>query len=59
MANKHVRDIEIEHQFRIAVVSRGNITFVPQPDTMLQPGDVVMAAVKDEAFAEVERYMEG
>lgn len=59
VANKHVRDIEIEHQFRIAVVSRGSITFVPQPDTMLQPGDVIMGAVKGEAFSRVERYMEG
>jgi trk system potassium uptake protein TrkA len=58
VANKKVKDIEIEHQFRIAVVSRGNVTFVPQLDTLLQPGDVIMGAVKDEAFAKVERYME-
>jgi trk system potassium uptake protein TrkA len=51
--------IELEHQFRIALVSRGNTTFVPLPETVLQPGDVVLAAVKDEAFAKVERYMEG
>ena len=58
VANKHVRDIEIEHQFRVAVVSRGNVTFVPQPETVLQPGDVILGAVKDEAYAKVERYME-
>jgi trk system potassium uptake protein TrkA len=58
VANKQVRDVEIEHQFRIAVVSRGNITFVPQPETVLQPGDVLLGAVKDEAYAKVERYME-
>jgi trk system potassium uptake protein TrkA len=58
VANKKVKDVEIEHQFRIAVVSRGNVTFVPQPDTLLQPGDVIMGAVKDEAFAKVHRYME-
>lgn len=58
VANKKVKDVEIEHQFRVAIVSRGNVTFVPQPDTLLQPGDVIMGAVKDEAFAKVERYME-
>lgn len=59
VANKRVKDVDIEHQFRIAVVSRGNVTFIPQPDTMLQPGDIIMGAVKDEAFAKVERFMEG
>lgn len=58
VANKKVKDVEIEHQFRLAVVSRGNVTFVPQADTLLQPGDVIMGAVKDEAFVKVERYME-
>jgi trk system potassium uptake protein len=58
VAGKRVRDIEIEHQFRLSVLSRGNVTFIPLPDTMLQPGDVVVAAVKEEGFARVERYME-
>jgi trk system potassium uptake protein TrkA len=58
VANKRVRDIELEHQFRIALISRGNTTFVPLPETVLQPGDVVLAAVKDEAYIKVERYME-
>jgi len=59
VANKRVRDVEIEHQFRIAVISRGNVTFIPQPDTMLQPGDVLVGAVKEEGFTRIERYMEG
>ena len=59
VAGKRVRDIEIEHQFRVAVLSRGNVTFIPQPETMLQPGDVVMGAVKEEGFTRIERYMEG
>jgi len=58
VASKKVKDVEIDHQFRIALVSRGNTTFVPQPETVLQPGDVVLAAVKDEAYVKVERYME-
>lgn len=59
VGGKRVRDVEIEHQFRICVVGRGNTTFVPQPETILQPGDIILAAVKDEAFSKVERYMEG
>jgi trk system potassium uptake protein TrkA len=59
VAGKRVRDIEIEHQFRVAVLSRGNVTFIPQPETMLQPGDVVIGAVKEEGFTRIERYMEG
>jgi len=58
VSGKRVRDIEIEHQFRLSVLSRGNVTFIPLPDTMLQPGDVVVAAVKEEGFARVECYME-
>jgi len=59
VANKRVRDVEIEHQFRVAVMSRGNVTFIPQPDTMLQPGDIIVGAVKEEGFGRIERYMEG
>lgn len=59
VAGKRIREIEIDHQFRVAVLSRGNVTFVPMPDTMLQPGDIVVGAVKEEGFARVERYMEG
>jgi trk system potassium uptake protein TrkA len=59
VAGKRVRDVEIEHQFRMAVLSRGNVTFIPLPDTMLQPGDVIVGAVKEEGFARVEKFMEG
>ena len=59
VTGKRVRDVEIEHQFRVAVLSRGNVTFIPLPDTMLQPGDVIVGAVKEEGFARVEKYMEG
>lgn len=59
VAGKRVRDVEVEHQFRISVLSRGNVTFIPLPDTMLQPGDIVVGAVKEEGFARVEKYMEG
>jgi trk system potassium uptake protein TrkA len=59
VAGKRVAEIELDHQFRIAAVARGNTTFVPRPDTVLQPGDILMGAVKQESWGKVERYMEG
>lgn len=50
--------IEIDRRFRIAAVARGETVFVPEDDTVLHAGDVLMASVKEEAFARVERYME-
>jgi trk system potassium uptake protein TrkA len=55
---KSVKEIEIDHQFRVAVVSRGNTTFVPHEDTILQVGDVLFASIQGEAYPRVERYME-
>ena len=36
----------------------GDLMFVPEPDTILQAGDVIVASIKEEAFGKVERYME-
>ncbi|MEN6431181.1 MAG: TrkA family potassium uptake protein [Coriobacteriales bacterium] len=55
---RKVHDIEIDHAFRIVTVTRGSTSFVPGEDTLLHAGDVVVAAVKDEMFVRVERYME-
>ena len=55
---KTVGGIEIARRFRIAAVARGETVFVPEPDTVLHAGDILMASVKEEAFSRVERYME-
>ncbi|MDA3936144.1 MAG: TrkA family potassium uptake protein [Actinomycetota bacterium] len=55
---KRVRDIEIARRFRLAAISRGDSMFVPEPDTILQAGDVIVASIKEEAFSKIERYME-
>ena len=55
---KAVSDIEIARRFRIAVISRGDTMFVPEPDAVLHAGDVIMASIKDEAFGKIERFME-
>lgn len=57
-AGRSVGEIEIAHMFRIAAVARRSETFVPAPDTVLEPGDVIMAAVKDEAFPRLRHLME-
>lgn len=55
---KRVVDIEIPRRFKIAAISRGEEMFVPEPDAVLHAGDIIMASVKEEAYAKVERYME-
>lgn len=55
---KRIRDIEIAHGFRVAAVLRGSSTFIPKDDTIIKAGDIMIAAVKDEAFGKVARYME-
>jgi len=55
---KRVGDIEMDRRFRIAVVARLDSMFVPEPGTVLQTGDIIIASVKDEAFVKVERFME-
>lgn len=55
---RKVREIEADHQSRIMAVSRGKSTFIPQADSLLQQGDIIVAAVKEEVFTKLERYME-
>ena len=55
---RKAREIEADHQSRIIAVSRGKTTFIPLADSVLQQGDIVVAAVKEEAFTKLERYME-
>jgi trk system potassium uptake protein TrkA len=57
-AGKRVSDLESGRRFRVAAIMRENVTFVPEADTVVQLGDVITGAVKDDAFAKVARYME-
>ncbi len=57
-AGKHVRDLEAEGELRVAAVGRRAETFVPSSETLLEPGDVLVAAVKDEAFVRMRQFME-
>lgn len=55
---RKLREVEVDHQCRFIAVSRGKTTFIPHSESVLQCGDIVMASVKDEAFAKLARYME-
>lgn len=56
---KRVSEVEIARHFRIFTVSRSRTSYVPEPDMILHTGDILFAAVKDEAFPKIERLMEG
>jgi trk system potassium uptake protein TrkA len=55
---RKVRDVEVDHHSRIMAVCRGKTTFIPLADSQLAQGDIIVAAVKEEAFTKLERYME-
>ena len=55
---KRVEDVEMVRRFRIFTVVRGRIAHVPEPDMVLHRGDILFAAIKDEVFTKVERFME-
>lgn len=55
---RKVREIEVDHQLRIAAIGRKATTFVPSSDTLLEYGDVVIAAIKGEAYSRVRHLME-
>ena len=55
---KQVDEIEIERRFRIFSVVRGGVAHIPEPQMVLHQGDIIFAAVKDEVFPKVERFME-
>jgi trk system potassium uptake protein TrkA len=54
-----VSDLEIARRFRIFAIMRGRAAHVPDDDTVLHEGDILFAAVKDEYFPKVERFMKG
>jgi trk system potassium uptake protein TrkA len=55
---KRVRDLDVPGQIMVAIIARGKQTFIPTPDTALLSGDIIRAAVKNEAVVRLSRYME-
>ena len=56
---RKVKDAEIPGEFRICLVTRDGVPFIPTRDTVLAERDVILAVVKIKSFALVEPYMRG
>jgi len=59
MDGRRVKDLEVKGQFRVAAIARGDSMHVPDADTVVRAGDIVLAAIKEEFFHQVSEYMEG
>ncbi|GAV31984.1 trk system potassium uptake protein trkA (K(+)-uptake protein trkA) [Coriobacteriaceae bacterium EMTCatB1] len=55
---KRVRDVEIDRGFRIAAILRGPDSIVPNEDTQLKAGDILVGAVRADQYQRIEPYME-
>lgn len=55
--NKMVVDLQIPNEFRICLVTREGTSFVPWRETILKDRDVLLAVVKDTAYARVRKLM--
>jgi len=55
---RKLKDVEVENRFRIFSVTRGPMSFIPEPDTVMHEGDIIFASVKDDVYAKIEKYME-
>lgn len=55
---RRVKDVESDHEVRMIAVARGVESFIPDSDTVLEEGDVVMAAIREQSYDKLKRYME-
>lgn len=54
-----VEDLEIDAGLRVAAVRRGNNTFIPATETALEPGDLVVAAIRSGARSKIKKHLAG
>lgn len=52
-------ELEVSAQLRIAAVQRGGRVFIPDDDTPLVEGDIVVAAARRGVLSRVRRYLQG
>jgi trk system potassium uptake protein TrkA len=55
---KRVRDVEVARGFRIAAILRGANSIVPDEDTQLKAGDILVGAVRTDQYQRIQPYME-
>jgi trk system potassium uptake protein TrkA len=56
---RKVKDVEIPGEFRIGLVTRDGVPFIPTRETVLAETDMILAVVKIKSYALVEPYMRG
>ncbi len=52
-----VGEMEVESGLRVAAVRRVGSTFIPTPETLLEPGDLVVAAIRSGVRAKVKKHL--
>jgi len=57
LAEKKIEDIEITDGIRVAIIRRGDSDIVPRPDTLLQLGDRIVVAAKQESLPKLSGYV--
>ncbi|MCL4078151.1 TrkA family potassium uptake protein [Coriobacteriia bacterium Es71-Z0120] len=55
---KRVRDVEVARGFRVAAILRGANSIVPDEDTQLKAGDILVGAVHTDQYQRIQPYME-
>jgi trk system potassium uptake protein TrkA len=55
---KRVRDVEVARGFRTAAILRGANSIVPDEDTQLKAGDILVGAVRTDQYQRIQPYME-
>lgn len=62
LANKTIEESDIRNEtgaMIVGIVGEEDIVAVPEPDTKLKPGDILMAIGKDEQIAQLSQLCEG
>jgi trk system potassium uptake protein TrkA len=54
---KKLLDAQLPGEFRICLVTRGGLSFIPWRDSILMEKDIILAVVKSSSYARIKRYM--
>ncbi len=57
MHDKIILHIQIPNEFRICMVTRAGSSFIPWRETILKERDIILAVVKNSAYAKIKQYM--
>ncbi|KPK42962.1 MAG: hypothetical protein AMJ78_00485 [Omnitrophica WOR_2 bacterium SM23_29] len=57
LANKHIKDINLEGEFKVVAIKTIEKTIIPTPEITLKKGDVIMAIVKIESLDKIKKRL--